>query len=124
VNKKERDMTMKQKQYLIEKIVRSAKIENMSIFIEFAELDPADLEFINEKVKPLGYAVNIEEVIQMQIQRQAKKITNCKDKCGSDYWPVTTPSRRESTPSPNEQPQPKEQVKYFVPIENGLAIGA
>ena len=115
---------MEQKRYLIEKIVRSAKIENMSMFIEFAELESTDLEYINEKVKPLGYAVNMEEVLQMQIQKQARKITNCKDKCGSDYWPVTTPSRRESTPAPNEQPQPKEQVKYFVAIENGFAIGA
>jgi len=121
-------MKMEQKRYLIEKIVRSAKIENMSMFIEFAELESTDLEYINEKVKPLGYAVNMEEVLQMQIQKQTRKITNCKDVCGDYEKTRPTPSRREVQPPPPPAQQPQEQhkrrVKYFVPLQHDISIGA
>lgn len=113
---------MGQRQYLIDKIIRNGKIESMSKFIERIELEPTDITYIDEKVKPLGYTVNMEEILQLQVWNQAKKITNCKDRCSDDYWPMTTPSRRENPPSPKESP--KEQVKYFIPLKSQSVIGA
>ena len=97
---------MNQEKYLIEKIARNGTIESMVAFIDAVWLDLANVDHMNEQVRPMGYVVNVEEVEEMQAQREKMKIINCKNNC-----------RRNVFVLPDDTNYPQGYIRYFVPFE-------
>ena len=101
---------MTQKRYLIEKIVRGGRVEYMSAFIEHVHLEPADIAFIDDKIKVLGYALNTEEISQLQACKNAKQVANCKEeRCCSKCSPHLK--------------RMQNYTRYIIPLEQKIYVG-
>lgn len=107
--KEEERVIMEQKRYLIEKISKIGKIEQMVKFVESVELDSADIIYLGEVVTRLGYSINIQALEQLQELRKLDKIRNCATCCGS-------PPRYPYPTRPTKEETQEETNRYFIPL--------